>query len=160
MPLNFTKTGKDSTWITGAHKDIKKILETEDVCLNNHMWGVYMSTFENNLDLNSFFSVISTNTDSKGTEFISTWEGIKYPVFAMQWHAEKPQFEWNPDEATNHDYDAIISMQYFANFLVQQARMNYHKFDSYNMEYNSLIYNWPAWYTQYLTGDFEQCYIF
>jgi len=158
--LNFSSGASSSKWMEDAPELITDILSTQPVCLNNHIWGIWTSTFSSTSSLNQYFEVISTNVDNRGTEFVSTWEGKEFPVFAMQWHAEKPQFEWNPQEDINHSFDAIISMQYFANFLVQQARLSSHKFSTYTEEYDSLIYNYNPIYSQEITGDFEQCYVF
>jgi gamma-glutamyl hydrolase len=39
--------------------------------------------------LSSFFHVLSHNKDRKGKVFISTIEGKKHPIYALQWHPEK-----------------------------------------------------------------------
>jgi len=160
MSLQFTSNVPDSYWLGSAPDHVIKTLSTQKVCLNNHMWGVYTSTFQATPSLNTFYYPLSTNVDTSGSEFISTWEGINYPVFAIQWHAEKNIFEWNPQEDINHSFDGIVAMQYFSNFLVQQARMSAHKFASATEEFNSLIYNYKPVYTEKIDPDFEQCYIF
>jgi len=160
MALQFTEYLSNSYWLGNAPNSVLKTLSTQKVCLNNHMWGIYSSTFEATPSLNEFYIPLSVNYDTSGNEFISTWEGINYPVFAIQWHAEKNIFEWNPQEAINHSFDGIVAMQYFSNFLVQQARMSSHKFESYTEEFNSLIYNYKPTYTEAIDPSFEQCYIF
>ncbi len=37
-------------------------------------------------------------------------------MYGIQWHAEKPLFEWYADEVINHTPDAIVAMQYMADF--------------------------------------------
>jgi hypothetical protein len=37
-----------------------------------------------------------------GKAFVSSIEGKSIPVYATQWHPEKNQFEWNPDEGSFH----------------------------------------------------------
>eukprot|EP01114_Cavostelium_apophysatum_P002705 TRINITY_DN1238_c0_g1_i1.p1 TRINITY_DN1238_c0_g1~~TRINITY_DN1238_c0_g1_i1.p1 ORF type:complete len:321 (+),score=78.97 TRINITY_DN1238_c0_g1_i1:113-1075(+) len=160
MTLNFTEEAWSSNWLGDAPKEIMNILATEKVSLNNHQEGILTKTYQNTPLLKQFYRPISLNYDIYGNEFVSTWEGIKYPVFAMQWHAEKVQFEWNPTEDINHSYDAVISMQYFANFLANQARKNFHKFPTFEEEFNSLIYNYKPTYTEAFASDFEQAYIF
>jgi hypothetical protein len=44
--------------------------------------------------LPNFYNILSTNEDKKGLPFVSSIEGIKYPFWATQWHAERTQFEW------------------------------------------------------------------
>jgi len=160
LPLNFTPKAFSSRWLSKAPKKILDILANQSVTMNNHVECVTPSDFKANAYLPNFYSVLSTNVDRKEKEFISTMEGIKYPVNAIQWHAEKPQFEWNPKEVINHSADAIYSMQYFGDFLVDEARKSMHHFPNIEAEYNSLIYNYKPAYTQKATGDFEQCYVF
>jgi len=160
MYLNFTANVFDSYWLGEAPTNVMHILATENVCINNHVEGIYTSTYMDNELLNQFYTVLSTNLDIYGQEFVSTWEGINYPVFAMQWHAEKNQFEWNPQEDIDHSQDAIVAMQYFANFLADQARLSSHKFPSYEDEYNALIYNYKPIYSEKEDPSFEQIYIF
>ena len=38
----------------------------------------------------------------KGVAFVSTVEGKTLPFYATQWHPEKVQFEWDPEEGINH----------------------------------------------------------
>jgi len=160
IPLNFTADSKSSRWLSNTPKDIISILANQPVTMNNHVQCVTPQDFNANPYLPSFYSVLSTNRDRNGKEFISLWEGKKYPVYGMQWHAEKPQFEWNPDEVINHSRDSIKSMQYFSDFLVNEARKSQHHFNTMDQEYHSLIYNYTPLFTQEITGDFTQCYVF
>ncbi len=124
--------------------------------------------------LTSFYRVLAINEDREGVQFISSMEGIQYPVYAQQWHAEKvrrsnpfvlftlqPQFEWTIDEDINHDASAIYAMQYFANFFVNECRKSLHSFPDQDTESKALIYN----YSPVFTGinpdaSFVQSYIF
>jgi len=160
LPLNFTSAVKTSRWLGNAPNDILNIISHQSVTMNNHVECVTPADFLANEYLPDFYSVLSTNVDRKGKQFISLWEGIDYPIYGMQWHAEKPQFEWNPEEVINHSPDSIHAMQYFSDFLVNSARRSLHHFDNVGEEYNALIYNYKPLYTETLTGDFEQCYVF
>lgn len=40
-------------------------------------------------------------------EFLATMEAKDYPIYITQWHPEKPQFEWDPEECINHSYLSI-----------------------------------------------------
>jgi len=87
--LNLTENAPDSRWIGNAPATVVDIIATEDVCLNNHVMCVFPTTYQENKYLNQFYSVLATNVDTLGNEFISTWEGFDYPIYGMQWHAEK-----------------------------------------------------------------------
>jgi len=160
MHLNFTDAAPSSNWFQNVPKDVYSNLASKNICLNNHEYGITPEIFKNTPELNQFFNVLSTNYDVNGKEFISTWEGLELPMFGIQWHAEKPLFKWNPNEDINHTKDAIYSMAYFAQFLVDQARHSHHHFTNYTVEYNSLIYAYNPVYSEGSDPDFEQVYIF
>lgn len=76
----------------------------------------------------------------------------------MQFHAEKPQFEW-PNENINHGRDAIRAMQFFSNFLVDEASKSNHTFRNASVLNDALIYNWsPVYSIQW--SSFDQIYYF
>ena len=91
--------------------------------------------------LPNFYNQLSLNNDREGVTFISSMEGKKYPVYGTQWHPEKPQFEWDADEVTNHTPDAITAMQYMSDFLVSEARKSQHTYPTSADESAALIYN-------------------
>ena len=72
------------------------------------------------------------------------------PVYGVQWHPERPQFEWSKRDAVtgqdpiNHDFPAIVSMQAFGNFFAEEARHNNHTFASEEALDEQLIYNYVA----------------
>jgi len=162
LPLYFNKDFKNSRMFGNCPSNIVSYYQDtkNPVTLNNHIWSLYPEKYNGNSKLKNFFRIISTNKDRKGKEFISTFEGFKYPVYGIQWHAEKPQFEWNPNEDINHSFESIQSNQYMANFFINEARKSNHKFKSVDEETKTLIYNYKTTYTEKYVSDFEQCYIF
>ncbi|KAJ7339369.1 hypothetical protein OS493_005763 [Desmophyllum pertusum] len=84
-------------------------------------------------------------------------EARKYPIYMLQWHPAKPQFEWSTERDFKHTQEAILAGQYFANFFVNQARLSSHRFPSRKEEKAALIYKkYPIF-----TGDIVimiQCY--
>jgi len=160
IPLNFTPALSTSRIFKDAPRDVVTILSMQPVTMNNHQFGVSPATFRGNQLLRDFFTVISTNLDRKGSEFISTIEGKKYPVYASQWHPEKPPFEWWAQEVQNHSHDSIIANRQTADFLRSEAAKSYNTFPSQQEEQSKLIYNWAATYTFDQVHDYEQCYFF
>jgi gamma-glutamyl hydrolase len=159
LPLHLTSDAHRSRWFGEAPASVREILARENVTLNNHHWAVTPADFDGG-KLASVARALSTNWDREGLEFVSTFECIDAPVYAMQFHAEKPLWEWNPTEAINHSPHAIDAMQYFVRFFGREARKSQHTFASQTLLYSQLIYNYAPMYTQHLISDFEQCYVF
>lgn len=62
-----------------------------------------------------------------GVGFISTIEARDYPFYAVQWHPERPQFDWTENEGINHGPASVRAMFAFAEFFVSEARKNTHR---------------------------------
>jgi len=162
IPLDFTKAAQDSKLFKDAPANVMDILAKQNVTMNNHHYGIWTEHFEQTTSLTSFFNVLSTNNDRLGSNFVSTIESIKYPIFGSQWHPEKNTYEWGktngiPNEAINHSPEAVLIAQYTSNFFVQQARKNNHKYPTPAAEEAALIYNYQPAKT---TGSFIQEYFF
>uniref|UniRef100_A0A7S4PN48 folate gamma-glutamyl hydrolase n=1 Tax=Paramoeba aestuarina TaxID=180227 RepID=A0A7S4PN48_9EUKA len=161
LPLDFvTDNLAESRMFGNAPDTIMNILANDPVTMNNHEFSLLKTTYDSTTSLNEFYSVLSTNKDRNGVEFISSMESYQYPIFAVQWHPEKPLYEWNPNEVTNHSPNAILAMQYMADFTVSRARLSKHQFEFAAEEERALIYNYQPVYTYYDLPDFEQCYFF
>lgn len=159
LPLNFTENALRSKMFAEAPGDVIHILANQPVTMNNHEDGVSYESWFNNAYLPDFYNILSWNLDRDGQNFISTMEGKDYPVYGIQWHAEKPQFEWDVDECVNHSPDAILAMQYMQRFLVNEARKSTHQFKSQELLDSMLIYNFKLEYTEPYSS-FEECYFF
>ena len=158
LPLNFTSLAPKSRIWSDAPDWVMKILATQPVTMNYHHWGVGVSRFQNNAKLTNFYDVLSVNNDIHGRTFVSTMEGKKYPIYGFQWHPEKNAFEWSGH--INHSPDAIKTMQYMADFTVQEARKNNQRFSNPQTEYDTLIYNYCPRYTGHISTSFVQTYVF
>jgi gamma-glutamyl hydrolase len=154
LALDFTPLAKNSRMFADAPGDIYNILGTQPVTMNNHMYGVGDPQYKQNPLLSQFFDILSYNSDREGKTFISSAEGKNYPVYALQWHPEKPMFEWNPNEVTQHTPSAVRSMQYIADFFVSESLKNDHSFATSEDEYTSLIWNFSPLYTAHIIPDF------
>ena len=128
MPLNLTAAASSSTMFGSLPEVVRSSLDTKPITTNLHHEGVAPSQFTTDDHLSAFFNVLSTNTDTAGREFVSTIEGKTVPVYGVQWHPERPQFEWHKiDPVTgldpiNHDSLTVYAMQSFANFFVSEVR--------------------------------------
>merc|ERR1719499_1745635 len=79
------------------------------------------------------------------------------PVFAVQFHPEKPTFEWGTTHSTPHDADSIAANNYLANFYVEQCRASKREMsdETYNL-YS--IWNFQPEFSGKNGGYFEQQY--
>ncbi|XP_037613081.1 gamma-glutamyl hydrolase isoform X2 [Sebastes umbrosus] len=157
LPLNFTNDTKDSKMFKGFPDELMEDLASEPLTENSHKWSLAVLTHNTNEELKKFYKILSTNTDGE-TEFVSTVEAYDYPIYATQWHPEKNAFEWTRPFIP-HSPSAVKTTFYMAEFFVNEARKNFHRFESEEEERKALIYNYNPVYT----GDrrvFEQIYFF
>jgi gamma-glutamyl hydrolase len=154
-PLYFTPESKASRMFGSAPPEILRILATENVTQNQHQYSILTSDFESST-LSTFYQKLSTNKDRKGTEFISSIEAKDYPIYGVQWHPEKNNFNWNPNYTINHNANAVRVGQYMANFFVSEARKSGHKFPNVEAEAVNLIQNYKLVY--FSDGSFSENY--
>lgn len=163
LPLEATSAAAGSRFFSAAHADgdLDSILFTQPVTMNNHHSGVSPDAFMNNSNLTAMFKQpLTINHDRKGNAFVSTVEAVNYPIYATQWHPEKPLFEWWADEVINHSYDSVRANGFTQRFFVNEARKNARSFPSPAAEDAALIYNYNPVYTGLKDPEFEQCYFF
>ncbi|EHB09195.1 Gamma-glutamyl hydrolase, partial [Heterocephalus glaber] len=158
LPLSFTKGASKSRMFHNFPPDLLQSLAVEPLTANFHKWSLSIKNFTMNKNLKKFFNVLTTNTDGK-IEFISSMEGYKYPVYAVQWHPEKAPYEWPNLKGISHAPNAVKTAFYLADFFVSEARKNNHHFESQSEEEKSLIYQHSPIYTGNVSL-FEQCYMF
>ena len=146
--LVFTPAGRASRLWGSAPTAVIAVLETYNVTMNLHDFGVSPARFASTPALDARMAILSTNLDEKGREFVSSSEGKNgLPVFTSQFHPEKVAFEWWTERALNHTAGSIEANMWPAKFFVQQARQNSRSFANFTVEASALIYNYPAIYT-------------
>ena len=108
------------------------------------------------------FTVLSTNVDTQGKAFVSTIEhATGAPIWGVQWHPERPQFEWKDAKSAvhfDHGADSVFAMFSVAARLVEEARKSTRRFASEADEAASLIYNFEPVGTED-SGSY-QAYVF
>jgi len=139
---------------------VRKELSRDALAFNAHSWGLAPADFEMSELLTENFKVLSTSFDGNNSEFVSIIEAKNNPVFAVQFHPEKSMFEWSPFLAINHSQEAVGVMQYFADFLVDQARMSSSRMFASEQEADQhLIYNYAPVFNDTI-AYFPQTYFF
>ena len=105
--------------------------------------------------------VLSTNVDRVGRPFISSYELAGAPVYAVQFHPERPIYEWSPVRVMPHTPQAINANGWLAQFFVNETRRNTRGFSTPAAESSALIYRWNPVDTAADDNEiFEQCYMF
>ncbi|XP_023650260.1 gamma-glutamyl hydrolase [Paramormyrops kingsleyae] len=160
LPLNFTKEATLSRLFKNFPEDVLRAFSTEPITENSHKWSLTLKTFNRSKSLKNFYSVLSTNNDGK-VEFVSTIEAKDYPIYGTQWHPEKNAFEWTRPYIP-HSPSAVKAAFFMADFFVNEARKNFHRFANAKDESQALIYNYKPVYTSRWskTSAFEQIYFF
>eukprot|EP00127_Corallochytrium_limacisporum_P005582 Clim_evm2s208 gene=Clim_evmTU2s208 len=160
LPLNFVQNYRSSRLFHGAPASVIEAYALQSGTSNNHLYGVHLDRFETLPALNNFWNLISTSTDLNHQPFVSTIESEEYPIWAVQWHPEKPQFDWEPSGNIAHDPGAIAACQWLANFFIGEARKNHSHFNTVNQLNKYLIYNYPASFYGRSDPTYEQVYVF
>lgn len=158
LPLTFQPAAKSSRLYGNAPEEVLSTLASSASTANSHHWCLTPENFTT-WRLDSFYDIAATSQDDNGLTFIASIEARNYPIWGLQFHPEKPLYEWNK-KFIPHSYDVIDASQYFADFLVAQARRSGHTFSSQTQEDKYLIYNYQPIFTRNVTTGFEQCYFF
>jgi len=150
LSLDFAQGSEKTRIISQMPQKTRDILANEKVTINFHNFCLLPETFNNVSDsaLRDFWTVISTNQDQFGKEFISMMESKKYPVWATQYHPEKNIFEFTVnDKEIPHFRNAVLASTYFSDFFVNQCRQSQHRFPDRFEEEKYLIYNYSPIFT-------------
>ena len=164
LPLSLTPAAASSRLLCDSclRNGAKAILTTQNVTVNLHHDGVPPTAFAPGSALAAAFTVLSTNVDTQGKAFVSTIEHASgAPIWGVQWHPERPQFEWKDSKSAvhfDHGADSIFAMFSVAARLVEEARKSTRRFASEADEAASLIYNFEPVGTE--DGGSYQAYVF
>ena len=141
LPLHVTSEGLTSRLFRDLPPDLLQAAQTQPLTYNTHNYGVRPDKFRTDPPLRDFFTVLTTNRDSSGREFVSTCQAknSSVPIYGSQWHPEKTSFEWHPAKHVNHSIHAVRLAQHMANVFVEEARRSDHVFGSSEEEGRALI---------------------
>ncbi|KAH8392038.1 hypothetical protein KR200_006745 [Drosophila serrata] len=158
LPIEFREDYKSSRLFGTISYDVAVAMTTENVTSHWHRFCYTEQDFRNN-PLTQIWRVLSVNHDWHGSEFISTVEHVMYPFYGVQFHPEKPQFEFHKSSIP-HTAAAIVSSQFFADFFVSEARKSNQSFANESELAMMLIYNYKPEYTGILKSIYTQQYLF
>lgn len=169
LPTSFVNRGKlfapasymDITGTGGYSMEMMEALTNDNITYHYHEKCVTDSTLAR-ANLTSFYRPLSYSKDSNGLRFISIMEAINYPFYAVQFHPEKPAFEFTISSYQTvipHSKQAIAASRYFADFVVSQAKLNNHQAPTQKV-LDKFIYYYNPVYTAPMKDIYEQRYIF
>ncbi|XP_060535921.1 gamma-glutamyl hydrolase-like isoform X2 [Cylas formicarius] len=159
IPLNFSKDYENSRMFSRTPDETINILKSKNVTYNQHRYCLTKASLKEN-DLLDDWQILATNIDSNGLEFISAMEHRTYPLYGVQFHPEKNQFEFKKNKGFPHSEQSVRVAQHFANFFVGECRKNANRFPNDDVEVRSLIYNFNPKYTGMNNSYYEQIYTF
>ncbi|XP_039296746.1 gamma-glutamyl hydrolase A-like isoform X2 [Nilaparvata lugens] len=146
LPLKFKQNHQFSRLYRNLSPEIDYLLGRVPVTVNHHHFCLTEPNLSSyGLDLD--WRVLSTNLDQEGLEFVSSMEHKALPFVGVQFHPEKPAYEWHPIQHNPHNFKAILANRYFYDWLVNTAKQNDHRYPDKNSEKDALIYNYRATYT-------------
>ena len=141
IPLNITSKFDKSKIGRTVRQYMHTILTTKNTTFNHHTKCLTPANFSN-FEMDSFWNILSANHDMDGLEFISLIEAKEYPIWGSIFHPEKPAYEWTVHYTDwPKNINSVHAGSFFAEFFVEQARKNNHKFIDRQTEEKYLIYN-------------------
>ncbi len=134
LPLNLTEASTSSRMLgtTSSSPQVLQVLASRATTLNWHHDAVRLPSWQMHPSLSEMI-VTATNCDPSGVEFVSAVEHMSAPIFASQFHPERPQYEFK-NALIGHSADVMVASQYFSNFLAAEARKSKNSFDGGDSE--------------------------
>lgn len=126
MSLNLTSYGDQQSKIySQLPGEMKRAFTQGGLTENWHNYGVGVDTFAKYMEP-AGFQMVSTNVDTNGVEFVSTFEHPNHRIYATQWHPEANQYDPDPkgDAHIVHSSLATAAMGYMAGFIAENARLS------------------------------------
>lgn len=160
LPLDFTAQASTSRFLGNSNDmnngnsgflspAILEGMQNYPTTLNMHHDGVRPEKFADGTLPGGNWTVLTTNKDLLGNEFVSTIEAKNnMNAFAIQWHAEWPAFAWNTNQITHTNWTFAVST-YTSHFVYSRLILNNHQWTSASELEASVIDNAPMSYDGY-----------
>jgi gamma-glutamyl hydrolase len=125
----------------GMPETLLTAFKSKNVSYNAHRLGITPEVFFRSAKLRNFYTALSMSADRNGKNFVSAIEAKNgWPIYGVQFHPEKANFEWAANYNIPHAPEAIGISQYFANFFVSKARCNRNRMEGgFAAEQNALV---------------------
>lgn len=133
-------------------QDDTRVFEKLSITYNHHSFGVSPDTFKTDKGLSDMFIPTSISYDNDGVPFVASMEAKDYPFFGTQFHPEKAQFIFYPKTKIDHSPSSIFYNRYFADFFINQCKLNNQTFGSFETEQTLITENYDRVVTQGYDG--------
>ena len=131
LRYNKEKIDDSRLFKKGFSNYLLDIMSEQNVTFNNHQWMVDDDTFNENKALVENYNILAHSPWKAINKFyIAAVEHKKYPIYAIQFHPEKYNYEYNPKQPVIRSRESITVSHGFANFFVNEARKSNHKFST------------------------------
>lgn len=153
----------DSTPAIDYSQAIMNILSTKNLTYNHHHKCLTDAGFQRAPQLKDFYRPLAYSRDKLGQEFIAIFEAIQFPFYGVQFHPEKPPFEFivqRGQKSIVHSRDAIAVSRYFGDFFIKSAQLSKHRAATTLQLSMELIYANSPMYTALKKDMYEQRYLF
>lgn len=171
LPMEFKSRGRlfapsnllDSTPAFDYSQAIMDVLSTKNLTYNHHSKCLTAASLERAPQLKEFYKPLAYSRDKLGKEFIAIFEANQFPFYGVQFHPEKPSFEFivkRGQKSIVHSRDAIAVSRYFGDFFVRSAQLSNHRAADTEELKLELIYAHSPMYTALKRDMYEQRYLF
>lgn len=124
-PIEIVSNGNKLFRLFSLFSDLDILnIKTKSNTAQFHHFGVEPDNFNKNQELVRLFNATSFGLDQDSKLYIASIEGINYPMYALQFHPEKTNFDRFEIDQIPQGIDAVRISNNFANFFVQEARKN------------------------------------
>jgi gamma-glutamyl hydrolase len=90
---------------------------------------VYLLQGLNDANIYDNLNILATSVDNESLRYIAAYESKDMPFYGVQFHPEKPPYEWNIRELNiPHSPNAIHVSSYFAEFFVNEGMLTMRSF--------------------------------
>lgn len=177
-PLNFTSAALTHSLYGNISRSSYHDFASQPISMNYHVSGIDPQLYAPASPfpaLRRFFAMLSTNVDRKvvpllsasglvltavqGRPFVSSVQAREYPIFATQFHPERPAFSFSDapdDEGLVHTRAAVQANNELAQVFVDVARRSSRSFGSFAAALPHLLYHLVPHYQ----GQSEQIYLY
>jgi len=120
IPLDLLPAAKSARIFANVPDDVWQTLTRTNSTTNLHHDGIDPAHYSRP-PLSQAFNLLAKGADRGGRPFGAMIEAKGAPVWATQFHPERPQFEWSGGLGINHTAPVLRAMQWMAGFFVEQT---------------------------------------